>query len=99
VRTGSNRSPRASPASAPNVTGVYGIGMSCARLRDRLAEPRGDEAERVQVRRLALVRRHADGRVALHVLDGTEAFLRREREVGAVTSFWKSTKAFRASGR
>ena len=46
-----------------------------------LPELAGDDAERVQVRGLALVGRHAGRRVALDVLDRAEAFARREREV------------------
>ena len=42
-------------------------------FRNALAELPCDDAERIQVRCLALVGCHADGRIALDVLDGTEA--------------------------
>ena len=50
-------------------------------LRDRLAERLGGDGERVHVRRLALVGRHAGRGVALDVLDRAHALARREPDV------------------
>ena len=52
-----------------------------ADLRHGLVERFGDDAQGVHVRRLALVRRHARGGVALHVLDRFEAFAHGEPDV------------------
>jgi len=52
-----------------------------ADFRHGLAERARDDAERIEARGLALVRRHAGRGVTLHVLDREEAFARREREV------------------
>ncbi len=48
----------------------------------RAARQRGDGQQRVQVAGLALVHRHARGRVALQVLDGIEALAQRKIDVG-----------------
>ena len=52
-----------------------------AHRRDRLAELACGVVQRVEVRGLALVGRHAGGGVALDVLDGAEPFAHREVEV------------------
>ena len=74
--------PGRSPAKAPNVTGVYGsrkvVVPTCGM---GLPSELRHEAERVHVGGLALVGRHADGGVALHVLDRLEALAHRERDV------------------
>ena len=64
------------------MTGVYGMrNVVWPTSGTALPSCAGDDAERVQVRGLALVGRHAGRRVALDVLDRAEAFARREREV------------------
>ena len=50
-------------------------------LRDRLAGQLGHDTQAAEVRGLALVRRHPEGRVALQMLDRTEAFAMREFDV------------------
>ncbi len=52
-----------------------------ADLGQRLAERAGRDGERIHVRRLALVGRHAGGGVALDMLDRAEAFADRELDV------------------
>src|SRR4029077_15494564 len=50
-------------------------------LRRGLPQGLRDDAERIQVRGLALVGRHAGRGVAFHVLDGAKTLAQREREV------------------
>src|SRR5262249_51471056 len=70
-------------------------------LRRTLAQRLGDDAQRIQVRSLALVGRHASGGVALHMLDGAEAFPRGEGDVArgdVILEIDKSPKAFTLAG-
>ena len=50
-------------------------------LGNGLAEALGDNTQRVEIGRLALIGRHPDGGVALDVLDGAKAFTRGERQI------------------
>ena len=82
VRTGSNSSPRVGPAMVPNVTGVYGWrNVVSPTAGIGLPSVSGDDRQRVDVRRLALVGRHAGRGVALDVLDGAKTFARRQLEI------------------
>ena len=79
VRTGSNSSPRASAGEARRTSPACRAGGRswCRPPAWRLPSVAGDDAERVQVRGLALVGRHAGRGVALDVLDRAEAFAQR----------------------
>ena len=57
-------------------------GQRDAGLRDRLTGELRHDCERVEIRGAALVRRHAERRIALQMLDGAIAFAMRERDVG-----------------
>ena len=52
-----------------------------AHLGDRLRERSGGDGERIHVRKLALVGRHAGGGVALDVLDRAHALLDRQAHI------------------
>ncbi len=70
-----------------------------ADVRHRLADLAGDDAEHVEARGLALVGRHARCGVALHVLDRTEAFPAREREVARRHVVLEIHECFRPAAR
>jgi hypothetical protein len=97
-RIGSNRSPREAGESAESHRRIGRAEGRQADLGDRLAERGGGDGERVHVRGLALVGRHAGRGVALDVLDRAHALAHRELMSLAVTSFWKSTNALARSG-
>ena len=90
-RAGSNRSPRSRPASAAKATGAYGrpVGggpdlprSGAARGTARAVERRGDHADGVHRRGLALVVGGADGGVALDVLDAAHPGAGGPEDVG-----------------
>ena len=99
-RVGRKSLPRWWPANAPIATGVYG-GRSVVvpDLGNGALGQLGHDREAVDVGGLALVGRHAERGVALEMLDRAEAFARGERDVVAVTSFWKSTNALPSAPR
>ena len=77
-RVGRKCLPRCGPASAPMDTGVYGgRAVVVPTLGDGALGERGHDGESVDVRGLALIRRHAQRRIALQVLDGAVALRAR----------------------